>query len=166
MSPTESFKETLLELISKNPGLHFRELQRQTGSATGKLDYHLYQLEREGRIVSRKDDRNVRFFSNESGTISERTIAYYMRIKYGKEVMFGALMNHQSYIAIDISDRQKNILESMEKDGLVTTSLEGKFIRIVLVDREAIIKFLKKFGKSFIDSIALSILDLIDDLKY
>ena len=41
MTQPENFREKLMETISENPGLHFRELQRRTGSAVGKQDHSL-----------------------------------------------------------------------------------------------------------------------------
>ncbi len=163
MTNFENFREKLMEIISKNPGLHFRELQRRTGSAVGKLDYHLYQLEREGRIYSMREGGNMRFFSNESGTISERKIAYFMRIKYGKEILVGALSNKNYTIDKNMSEKQRQILIEMDNDGLIRTAEDGNRLTITLVDRAALIRFLKKYGQSFIDSIALSILNLIDE---
>ena len=163
MASSETFREKLLETISKNPGLHFRELQRRTGSAVGKLDYHLYQLERKGRIVSRKEGGNTRFFSNESGTVSDRKIAYYLRIKFGKDLLVGTLSNKDYNLSSNLSEKQKLILRDMENDGLITITNEDSQIRVVLNDRQAIIKFLKNYGQSFIDSIELSILGLIDE---
>ena len=46
---------------------------------------------------------------------------------------------------------------------LVKNSTLNTACSITLVDRAALIRFLKKYGQSFIDSIALSILNLIDE---
>ncbi|MHB1709117.1 MAG: hypothetical protein ACYCT2_06565 [Thermoplasmataceae archaeon] len=164
MTQPENFREKLMETISENPGLHFRELQRRTGSAVGKLDYHLYQLERAGRIFSKKEGGNTRFFSNESGTVSEREIAYYLRIKFGKEVIVGALSGSGYHISTGIPEQKAQIMREMESAGIITVLEDEKEYQVSLRDRDAIVRFLKKYGQSFIDSIALSILNLIDEI--
>ena len=163
MTNFDNFREQLMEIISKNPGLHFRELQRRTGSAVGKLDYHLYQMEREGRIYSRKEGSNIRYFSNESGTVSERKIAYFMRIKEGKEILVGALSDKNYALSTKISEKQKRILIEMVNEGIIRTTEDGNRLIVTLTDRASLIRFLKKYGQSFIDSIALSILNFIDE---
>ena len=65
-------KEDVLELetrrriyaaISLNPGLHFRELQRQLEISTGLLDYHLKYMEKKELIVSRRDGSYLRYYA-------------------------------------------------------------------------------------------------------
>ncbi|WP_075057464.1 winged helix-turn-helix transcriptional regulator [Thermogymnomonas acidicola] len=63
MRTDSSVREDISEAIRKNPGIHFRELQRMLGLAVGQLEYHLYRLEVEGgRIFSRQDGRYRRYF--------------------------------------------------------------------------------------------------------
>ena len=163
MKIAEPFREMLLRLISENPGLHFRELQRRTDSAVGKLDYHLYQLERGGRIISRKDAGNVRYFSSESGTISDRRIAFYLRNKTGRELLLKALSNKNGFSGLSFSEKENAMIRQMEKDGIIVVDGEGNRIRIEVRNRNELISFLKRYGQSFVDSIALSILGLIDE---
>ncbi|MCL4326879.1 MAG: winged helix-turn-helix transcriptional regulator [Candidatus Thermoplasmatota archaeon] len=163
MKDKVAFRERLLRMIIENPGLHFRELQRRTNSAIGKLDYHLYQLERDGKIISRKDSENVRFFSNESGTISDRKIAFYLRNKTGKDLLFSALSNKSGVSSDLFAEKELNIIKQMESDGIIEVIRDGKNVRFELKDRGLFIAFLKKYGYSFIDSIALSILGLLDE---
>jgi predicted transcriptional regulator len=55
-------RQRILEAIYKKPGLHFRELARATGLATGQLEYHLYRLEKAGLIHSEKDGKYTRYY--------------------------------------------------------------------------------------------------------
>ncbi len=163
MNETESFRDRLLQIIMENPGLHFRELQRRTGSAVGKLDYHLYQLERMGQIYSVKDDRVVRFFSSSSDTVLERNLAIYLRNQVSREIIIRVAIAGESEIN-GITDRILRVLEDMGKSGILSYEVEGDHARIVLLNREYIVRYLKKYGKSFIDSIAYSIFRLLDEL--
>ena len=86
-----------------------------------------------------------------------------MRIKYGKEILVGALSDKNYTIDKNMSEKQRKILIEMDNDGLIRTAEDGNRLIITLVDRAALIRFLKKYGQSFIDSIALSILNLMDE---
>ena len=56
-------REMLFNIIKENPGLHFRELQRLSGLATGVLQYHLSYLERKKLIKSVRDGKFLRYFT-------------------------------------------------------------------------------------------------------
>lgn len=58
-------RRRLWELIGAAPGLHLRELQRQSRAATGETVYHLDVLERHGLIRSERFGGLRRFFSPE-----------------------------------------------------------------------------------------------------
>lgn len=54
----------ILEFIRKHPGSHLRELQREMNVAMGTIQYHLYNLERERKVVSRRNRGQRRFYAN------------------------------------------------------------------------------------------------------
>ena len=163
MKDAESFREKLLKVISSNPGLHFRELQRRTDSAVGQLEYHLYQLERGGKIVSRKDGRNLRYFHNESGTISDRRIAFFMRNRIGKEILVKTLGEANGYVKVSNSEKYVSIVNQMADEGLITVQIRGSQTYVSLKDRDALISFLKKYSGSFLDSLASAMFNLMDE---
>ena len=39
-------RKRLYELIRRNPGLHYRELERKSGMISGQLEYHLVYMEK------------------------------------------------------------------------------------------------------------------------
>ena len=90
MPEPDSIREKVLSFIENNPGVHFREIQRQTGTAVGQLEYHLYSLEKEGVIKGRKDGKFVRFFSLSASAL-QNNIFFYLRSNRGKEIMFQIL---------------------------------------------------------------------------
>jgi predicted transcriptional regulator len=56
-------RRKICEIIEQNPGLHFRELQRRSGSAVGALQYHLDTLQKNHLIRVEKQGRFNRYFS-------------------------------------------------------------------------------------------------------
>jgi len=69
---TDEQKENLLQdtrfkiydLIQKNEGIHLREICRLLNKKMGVIQYHIQVLEKSGLIVSIKDGRYRRFFTN------------------------------------------------------------------------------------------------------
>ncbi|MCL4332322.1 MAG: hypothetical protein M1162_02235 [Candidatus Thermoplasmatota archaeon] len=163
MTGKEPFRESLLKVILANPGLHFRELQRRTLSAVGQLEYHLYQLERDAKVVSRRDGRNLRYFSNESGTISERKIAFYMRNRVGRDVIVRGLSEGNRYFRVPGNEKTLSVVGQMVDEGLVDVEVRNGNTFVLLRDRESIIAFLKKYSRSFLDSLASAMFSLIDE---
>jgi len=163
LNENESFRSKLIQIITENPGLHFRELQRRTGAAVGKLDYHLYQMERKGEIYSIKDNRLVRFFSSTEDTMMERRIAMHMRNQISKEVLIRTAIAGESEIPKPSSDTIK-ALDKMVHDGILSYEIKADSARVSLNNKEVIINFLKKYSRSFIDSVAYSIFRMLDEL--
>jgi Uncharacterized protein conserved in archaea len=50
----KSTREKILEFINAHPGTHLREIQRKLKLGLKTVQYHLYTLEKEGKIVSRR----------------------------------------------------------------------------------------------------------------
>jgi predicted transcriptional regulator len=163
LTEIETFREKLLQIITENPGLYFRELQRKTGSAVGKLDYHLYQMERKGEIYSMKDEHVVRYFSSASDTMLERRLAVHLRNPVSKEIITRAAVSGEYELSIRDAKALQS-LEGMKQNGIVSYTVEGEKARVSLENRDIVIKFLKRYSSSFLDSIAYSIFKMLDEI--
>ena len=64
-------RDKIYRVISKNPGLHFRELQRRTGLATGSLQYHLDYLTKRQLVKFAKQGKFVRYYSTKGEQFGE-----------------------------------------------------------------------------------------------
>lgn len=80
--------EKLLELHSRRriydyvkqvPGIHLRALQRELSMPLGTLEYHLYQMEREGLLVTREDGRFKGYFPHDELDRRDRDYLYFLR---------------------------------------------------------------------------------------
>lgn len=167
MARTADTRQTIVETIELNPGLHFRELQRRTDTATGQLEYHLYQLEQENRIVHRQDGKLKRYFSNEQGTGFERTLLYHMRNRESAKIISSLLQRDRSLM--DLTGRSMAKREAiterigrLEKDEIVEVFTSGHGENYRITDRERILKILKKYRQSFLDSMATNLLSLLE----
>jgi predicted transcriptional regulator len=62
---SETPRDRIFSTIVKNPGLHFREIQRRTGDATGALQYHIDYLKKKNFIREEKEGKFSRYYSTE-----------------------------------------------------------------------------------------------------
>ena len=75
MIRNEQRNSQLASIISKNPGIKFREIMRVTGMKNGVLSHHLAKLEKSGTVQVHRSTRQTRFYplhitENESKVIS------------------------------------------------------------------------------------------------
>ena len=56
-----------------------------------------------------------------------------------------------------------NAINSMENDGIISRKIEDGYVKIFLVNRDSIIKILKKYRKGFIDTLEENLLSLLDE---
>ncbi|MCL4315185.1 MAG: winged helix-turn-helix transcriptional regulator [Candidatus Thermoplasmatota archaeon] len=154
-------RENLLKIIGDTPGLHFRELQRRTGLAVGQLEYHLYQLQKDGSLETRKDGKFLRYFSRTKGTEFERHISFYIRSRTGREVITRIIRGKGR--AEFKSDRDSGLISTlmeMRDDSLIYLSMNQNVYIAEMVDYNAFLIFLKENRAKFLDSLASSLINL------
>ncbi len=67
-------RKKIRETVYRHPGIHFRELERMTGLATGQLEYHLDKLIKAELIEAEEDGRYVRYFPSEASEGIKRVL--------------------------------------------------------------------------------------------
>jgi len=100
-------RQKILEAIYRKPGLHFRELARITGLATGQLEYHTYKMAKAGLIRVEKDGKYTRF---------------YPPIEYGESV--------EKVLRALNRPRTKEILEYLAENDCTTTDELAAFVGV------------------------------------
>lgn len=162
-------RDKLLHIISENPGIHFREIQRISGMAVGQVEYHLYQLEKSDKVMIREDGKNRRYFIPDQGSLQDRRIIFYLRgpnssaiiqnlIRWG-EVDLSKIMKGRRSKREKISDA----IENMEKDRIITRKVVDGVERITLADMKHVIKVIKTYRKGFIGTLEQNLLSLLDE---
>ncbi|NDB51950.1 MAG: ArsR family transcriptional regulator [Nitrosopumilaceae archaeon] len=58
----ETRVQTILELVSKNPGMSFSDIMRETGLKNGVLSHHLSKIEESGKILVQRSPRVARIY--------------------------------------------------------------------------------------------------------
>lgn len=169
MSEGPTTRDSIFSLIEDNPGIHFREIQRRSGLAVGQVEYHLYQLEKDDRIVTREDGKVKRYFCIGKESYSERQLLFYLRSSGSRDILqklarsesvpMSALMKVRKS---KIDKRRKTIID-MEKDRIIDVfDDDGEpFVRIK--DLAAVLDAARKYRESFIETLSDSFLSMVDD---
>jgi len=154
----------ILKTVEENPGLHFREIQRRTLCANGQLQYHLYQLERDGILVRKVDGKITRYFSNESGTVMERNLLFHLRNRDSLYLISKLLRGDIREADLMGKKGNRKFLDRMNllvKDGIVKKTGTGDQATFSLTDVDYIKNVLKRFRESFLDTLALNLFSLL-----
>lgn len=162
-------REKLLRIISENPGIHFREIQRISGMAVGQTEYHLYQLERSDKVVIREDGKNRRYFLTDQGSQNEKKIVLCLRNEYSAAVIHDLVKRNEVPLRQwekGRKSKRENVMKAikgMENDGIIARKIKEEETFFYLIDRESIMKVLKKYRKSFIQTLEENLLSLLDE---
>lgn len=169
MPTQKTVREEILELIDNNPGLHFREIQRRTGTAVGQVEYHLYQLEKMDKIVIKKDGKLRRYFSTAKGSPTERKIVYYLRNNISREIVMNLINKEYEYLD-QVLKARKNKRERVQNQVgdlindriIIVEEMDGKKV-VKLRDKDVIINTLRRFKDSFIGTMASNLMAMFEE---
>lgn len=163
-------KSFLLGIISENPGIWYREIQRLTGMSNGTLTHHLRVLEEAGRVKVQRVDHlgKTRYYSMAVSDEETRIIGC-AKNSTAKEMMF--LMLEREYCTfselVEGVKRSPSTV-SWHMKRLVAANVvkvrNGEFSLYSLSDRNKVLDVLSKYKESLVDAAANNYTDLIDEL--
>jgi predicted transcriptional regulator len=151
-------RKRIYDTICKYPGIHMRELQRQTGLATGSLDYHLHFMHKNGLIRVEKTGRFTRYYNSmQAFSDAEKTTLSILRQEPLRHVIL-FLLEKKIANATEISEatgmQPSNLsahLKSLEMGKIIQHKKKGRYRFYQLVDRDTIVKYLVLHKKSLLD---------------
>ena len=151
-------RKKIYSAIERFPGIHFRELGRETGMRTGNLEYHLRYLEKAKLIQSHKTKGSKRFYSKELDG-QELKLLGVLRQKTFRTILIKLLqdpgINHKKlvgYLGISPSSVTWYMNQLIEKN-LVQPSKHGREKKYVVKNKEEIVKLLIVYQESFLDKL-------------
>jgi predicted transcriptional regulator len=168
LSERESLRTEIEKVISEHPGIHFREIQRRSGSAVGQLEYHLYQLEKMDKISIKKDGKLKRYFLIEDTGYNERRLLFFLRNNLSRDVLYHLMENEYAPMDLFLTGRRsrrektKEIVDEMAEQGILHIQTEQKRVILFLNDSDKVKETLSRFRESFLDTMSSNILSLLD----
>jgi predicted transcriptional regulator len=149
-------KEIVLDFIKAHPGSHLRQIKRDLDLSMGVVQYHLYTLERERAILSRRGGGLYkRFYPALTFSEHQQEVLDVLSQETERDLMIYLIRNPNAtqkelseYAQISGGTTNWH-MKRMISSGLVAVRREGQFVRYVVNgDQEEILKLIKGFHPS------------------
>jgi predicted transcriptional regulator len=157
--------------IVKSPGLHFREIQRRTGLATGALQYHLDYLRKKNFVFEKKEGKFSRFYSTQENNI-DSTLMNLLRQDQVRKIALILLAKRRATLVTLKKETNMSVSTlNFHLDKLILANIvEKKIISskeyYLIKNKEPLIEVLYTYRESFLDALVDNFLDLWEkDLK-
>jgi len=141
-------RKKIYEIIKSNPGLHFRELQRRSGLATGALQYHLL-------VRERFDDVKLMSLLRQD---SIRGIVVFLMGK--RSAVFETIVKNSGLSSSTVSWH----LEKLVEFQIVQKYVSGKKTFYKIVDKDRVASILVGYKESFLDSVVDNFVEVWEKL--
>jgi predicted transcriptional regulator len=158
-------RRELYELITKFPGLHFREILRRLDISSGNLNYQLSYMMKQDMIVTIADGNLKRYYIIGKVKGKEKRILACLRNETARGLVLYLLLNPDSQFnelaqKFDLAPSKLayHLKKLVEKD-IIEKRKEGRITRYKAKDEDAIANVLITFRPSFLDSIVESFLE-------
>lgn len=159
-------RKRLYDIISKSPGIHFRELQRQSKLVIGSLQYHLNYMVKRGLIVEHKSGDYSRFYVEGELTEQEKSIMSSLRqknmrklvivlLQTGKPIIHKKLTEHLDLSPSTVSWYTTRLSES----GVLKQLKKGRETYFSVNDPEVVARVLIKYRETFLDKVVDKFID-------
>ena len=151
-SPDPSVRGQILEFIRGHPGTHLRQIKRELNLSMGSIQYHLYGLEKEKKILARRRGLYKRFYVNLVFGENQYEILDVLSQETERDLLLyiitspnatqKQLAEYASISAGTINWHMKRLIDS----GLVEMRREGQFARYeIKCDKDQVLHLLRGF---------------------
>jgi len=142
----------VLQFIQNNPGCHMRYIKREVEMSMGTIQYHLNLLEKQGKIISEKQNFHKYYFPVGLFVQHQREILKILNQETAREIIMIILEKTnptQAEIARHVGIAPASInwhLKRIEETGIIEHIQEGKFKKYKLkISSKDIISIMKNY---------------------
>jgi predicted transcriptional regulator len=168
----ENTREQILRYIREHPGTHLRQIKRELSLAMGMTQYHLYALEREKKIASRRSGFFKRFYPNLVFGDAQHDILDVLSQETERDMLMFLLQSPEctqkelaSYARLSPSTVNWHMRRMGEAD-LVEAKKEGQFVRYrVKADPEEVLRLLKGYHPAVWETWSDRLADAMEDVS-
>jgi len=165
-------RKKIYRTINRNPGLHFRELQRRTKIATGSLQYHLEFLQKRHLIRSDKQGKFVRYYSIRGKQLGEQQqVMNLLRQESLRKIILLLLTkkranNEKIAAAVDLSPSTVSwhMLKLVEA-GVVEKRRVGRKTFFYIVNPDETAELLSSYKRSFLDEMVNGFVAMWEEMQ-
>lgn len=156
-------------VIKKNPGLHFREIQRRVGIATGALQYHLDYLVKKHLIRTEREKKFLRYYLIRE-TFDETVLMALLRQDTMRKIvvfLMGKRFAHVNTISRSVGLSVSTVswhLEKLVEAGFAEKRKMRKKFFYSLKEKDRIASLLVGYRKSFLDSVVDNFVEMWEEI--
>ncbi len=149
-------RDRIYSTIVQNPGLHFREIQRRVGYATGAMQYHIDYLKKKNFVYEKKEGKFSRFYAH-AGEKVDPTLMSLLRQEQVRKIVLFLLNKRRATIQIitkevGLSTSTINFhLKKLVDSGVVVEQKSSGKTFFGILNKEPIMEMLIVYRKSFLD---------------
>jgi predicted transcriptional regulator len=165
-----TIRRKLTNVIREKPGIHFRELQRETDVAMGELEYHLQVLERLGLVSKTTTKGYTRYYpSYELGPDDKRILGQLRQKKLREIVIY--ILSSEKPTHKEITDHFSLLksttsfyMDKLLSAGIVTKKKEGRSVIFEVKQPKKVLRLIMIYKKGFGEEIVKRVEDLWSNL--
>ena len=147
----ESRRTRILEFIHAHPGSHLREIKRELNLGMGVIQYHLYGLEREQKIISRRRGLHKRFYTTQIFGDRQLEILDTLSQETDRDILLFLIQNPDAtqkelsqYVRISAASINWH-MRKLSDTGLVEAKRDRMNIQYLVRDRAEILALLRSY---------------------
>lgn len=164
----DSKRAQILQFIQSHPGTHLRNIKRELNLAMGVLQYHLYRLEREEKIIGHRRGLYKRFYPERGFEAEEQEILSVLLQETERDLLLYLLRTPDAtqkelseYARISPSSTSWH-MKRLVRTGIVQTRRQGSFsCYMVKGDPALILRLLRKYHPRIWDTWAERLADIL-----
>ena len=168
----ETTRSLISEYVRMHPGTHLRQIKREMNLAMGAVQYHLYTLEKEKKVVSRRRGLYKRFYPSFKFGASQQEILDVLSQETERDLLLHLVrikLSTQKELAEyaklspgTVNWHMKRLIDS----GLVEAKREGQFVRYrPNVQSEEIVGLLKGYHPAIWERWSDRLADALSDVS-
>ncbi|MBI4210871.1 MAG: winged helix-turn-helix transcriptional regulator [Candidatus Diapherotrites archaeon] len=162
-------RKKLYNTISRNPGLHFRELQRRVGIATGALQYHLDYLAKKHLVRAEKETKFMRYYLVRQD-FRETDLMSLLRQESMRKIIVFLMQrrfanNNAISAGVSLSPSTTSWhLDKLSESGYIERWRRGKRTYYKVVDKDRIASLLVGYRRSFLDEVVNNFVEVWEEM--
>ena len=167
-------RAVILDRIQECPGIHLRQIERDTSLALGQVLYHLDRLERMGVVVSTREGGFRRFFRSHDVARGEKPYVAALRQPLPRRIQLallerGALTHKDLQLRMEVAASTLSFhLQRLVGAGVLIRERVGTQNLYTLADadatRRAVVLFRESFKDPEVDRFVRALLDSLPPL--
>lgn len=152
-------RKKLYLYIQANPGVHFREIQRDMGLPIGQLEFHLNELEKREIIVKETRMGNARFYVRDKFSREEKAVMNFLRKEIPRDIILyllddpGSSPNDIMEMFTFSGPNLSYHLKRMLKEEIILFEMKGRERRYRVKDPDLIKTLLIMYRSTLFDKV-------------